>query len=51
MKAIIKKSGLEVFLREDITPKHTWNNGKVAVSKQEEGIAYFCVNQEDLELK
>lgn len=28
MKAVIKKSGLEVFVREDITPKSTWKYGE-----------------------
>jgi hypothetical protein len=29
MKAVIKKSGLEVFVREDITPQNNWNAGKI----------------------
>ena len=51
MKATIKETGLEVFVREDITPKHNWNTGKIAVSKQADGMAYWCVNKEDLIIK
>jgi len=51
MKATIKKTGLEVFIREDINPKHDWNKGKITVSKQPEGKAVFCVDLEELEIK
>jgi len=50
MKAIIKKTGLEVFVREDIQPVHNWNTGKIVVSKQPTGVCTFCVNAEDLKI-
>lgn len=48
MKAIIKKTGLEVFIREDVRP-HASNHGMVCVSKQPTGMCVFSVNKEDLE--
>jgi hypothetical protein len=51
MKAIIIKTGLEVYIREEFTPKHETNKGMIAVSKKETGIAYFCINKEDLKIK
>ena len=50
MKAIIKKTGLEVYIREEFTAQSIINQGMVCVSKQKEGNAYFCVNKYDLEL-
>ena len=48
MKATIKKTGLEVFIREDVKP-HSSNYGMVCVSK---GLntAVFSVEKEDLEI-
>ena len=51
MKAVIIKTGLEVYIREELTPKHKWNNEMVVVSKKENGMAIFCVNKEDLKIK
>lgn len=48
MKAIIKKTGLEVFIREDYTP-HQSNKGMICVSKLKDGNCIFSVNKEYLE--
>jgi len=47
MKAIIKKTGLEVFIREDVKP-HASNYGMICVSKGKD-TAVFSVNPNDLE--
>jgi len=47
-KAIYTRTNIEVYIREDLTPKHYWNTGKVCVSKQPTGMAYFSVDKEQL---
>ena len=51
MKAIIKKSGLEVFVRTDVKANNSWNHGKICVSKQPTGMMYFCVDSDEIEIK
>ena len=50
MKAIIKKTGLEVYIREELTAQGILNQGMICVSKRKEGMEYFCVNEDDLEI-
>lgn len=50
MKAIIIKTGLEVFIREEIKPNHFWNKGMVSVSKKKDGTSIFCVDINELKI-
>lgn len=50
MKAIIKNTGLEVYVREDVILNNQWNKCMIAVSKQPKGDAVFGVEKENLEI-
>jgi len=47
-KATLITTGIQVYIREDKTAKHHWNEGLVVVSKKETGNAIFCVSVDDL---
>lgn len=49
-RAILKKTGIVIYIHSEVTPNMMYNSGKIVVSKQPYSKSTFCVDVQEIEI-